>query len=42
VIVHELCHLFEHNHSTRFYVLLDRILPDWRERRQKLNAYDFS
>jgi predicted metal-dependent hydrolase len=42
VIVHELCHLIEHNHSDRFYALLDRILPDWRERRQKLNAYDFS
>ena len=42
VIVHELCHLIEHNHSKRFYALLDRILPDWRERRQKLNAQDFS
>lgn len=42
VIVHELCHLLEHNHSKRFYALLDRILPDWRERRHKLNAYDFS
>ncbi|TVR19998.1 MAG: M48 family peptidase, partial [Anaerolineaceae bacterium] len=41
VIVHELCHLLEHNHSKRFYALLDRILPDWRERRQKLNAMDF-
>lgn len=42
VIVHELCHLIEHNHSKRFYGLLDRILPDWRERRQQLNAHDFS
>ncbi len=42
VIVHELCHLIEHNHSKRFYALLDHILPDWRERRQKLNAMDFS
>lgn len=38
VIVHELCHLIEHNHSTRFYQLLDRLLPDWRERRKRLNA----
>lgn len=38
VIVHELCHLVEHNHSTRFYALLDRMLPDWRARRQTLHS----
>ena len=38
VILHELCHLKEHNHSKGFYALLDRVLPDWRERRHKLNA----
>jgi predicted metal-dependent hydrolase len=37
VIVHELCHLIEHNHSKRFYLLLDRVMPDWRERRAQLN-----
>jgi predicted metal-dependent hydrolase len=42
VIVHELCHLVEHNHSKRFYLLLDRMLPDWRERRRHLNAVEFS
>lgn len=41
VIVHELCHLIEHNHSKRFYLLLDHLLPDWRERRWELNASDF-
>lgn len=40
VIVHELCHLLEHNHSKRFYHLLDRVMPDWRERRHKLNSCD--
>lgn len=40
VILHELCHLKEHNHSTAFYRLLDRVLPDWSERRQKLNALE--
>lgn len=38
VIVHELCHLKELNHSSAFYALLDRVLPEWRERRQKLNS----
>lgn len=37
VVAHELCHLVEHNHSSRFYRLLDRVLPDWRERRRSLN-----
>ena len=37
VIVHELCHLVEHNHSRRFYHLLDRMMPDWQERRKRLN-----
>jgi predicted metal-dependent hydrolase len=39
VVVHELCHLVEHNHSRRFYALLDRMLPDWKERRGLLNTY---
>jgi hypothetical protein len=41
VIFHELCHLAEPNHTPRFYELLDRVLPDWRERREKLNMYEF-
>jgi predicted metal-dependent hydrolase len=42
VIVHELCHLVEHNHSKRYYALLDRMLPDWRTRRQQLNEAEVS
>lgn len=41
VIYHELCHLQEPNHGTRYHQLLDRVLPDWRERREKLNAFEF-
>jgi predicted metal-dependent hydrolase len=37
-----MCHLIEHNHSKRFYVLLDRVMPDWRERRVKLNMQEMS
>lgn len=42
VIVHELCHLVEHNHSKRYYALLNRMLPDWRTRRQQLNEAEVS
>ena len=36
VIFHELCHLAEPNHSKRFYALLERVLPDWKTRRERM------
>ncbi|MEK6259031.1 MAG: SprT family zinc-dependent metalloprotease [Planctomycetota bacterium] len=38
VIVHELCHLKEHNHSPGFYRLLQAMMPDWVQRRERLNV----
>jgi predicted metal-dependent hydrolase len=38
VIIHELCHLRFPNHSPSFYRLLTSILPDWIDRKQKLNS----
>ena len=37
VILHELCHLKEHNHSPRFFKLLDRHMPAWRQRKARLD-----
>ncbi|MDH4200597.1 MAG: M48 family metallopeptidase [Spirochaetia bacterium] len=37
VVVHELSHLVEHNHSKRFYKVLSGAMPDWKERQQALN-----
>lgn len=37
VVVHELCHLKHHNHSTEFYKLLKLMLPEWERRRERLN-----
>ena len=39
VIVHELCHLFEMNHSKRYYALLESVMPDWKPRRKLLKGY---
>lgn len=36
VITHELCHLVEFNHGPRFYALQERFMPDWQERRRRL------
>jgi len=38
VITHELCHLQEHNHSKKFYALMDRHHPDWRVMKTKLDG----
>jgi len=36
VIVHELCHLDQLNHSKKFWFLVSEIVPDYRELRRKL------
>ncbi len=38
VVVHEMIHYFEPGHGRRFQTLMDRHLPDWRERRTRLNG----
>lgn len=38
IVVHELTHLLERNHNERFTELMDGFLPDWRARKDELNA----
>lgn len=35
VVVHELCHLLEPSHNARFYTLMDKYYPKWREARKE-------
>lgn len=38
VILHELCHLKEHNHGPAFWVLLERVMPDWERHKVRLDG----
>lgn len=37
ILVHELVHLHERNHSERFIQLMDKFMPKWRMHREELN-----
>ena len=36
VVVHELCHMLEHNHSSKYWKHVERHVPKWRECREWL------
>lgn len=37
VVLHELCHIAEHNHSEKFWRLLAQVMPNWKEIKAKLD-----
>jgi predicted metal-dependent hydrolase len=39
VMIHELCHMKERHHGPRFWKLLEKLMPDFRERKKKLNLF---
>jgi predicted metal-dependent hydrolase len=38
VVMHELCHLEYMHHGPEFHALMDRRMPDWRQRKQCLES----
>jgi len=38
VILHELCHIKEHNHSERFWRLLSQVMPHWKAVKTELDS----
>lgn len=37
IVVHEMVHVIERNHGTRFVALMDQFLPQWRQYKDDLN-----
>ena len=42
IVVHELCHLHHRNHSDAFWNEVDKVMPDYRERKEWLRAHGAS
>ena len=36
VVLHELCHIKHHNHSDKFYTLIEKYMPDYKKRAELL------
>jgi predicted metal-dependent hydrolase len=38
IVVHELCHLGEFNHSDKFWMLVEKTMPNWKALRKELKG----
>ncbi|MBL8466315.1 M48 family metallopeptidase [Methyloversatilis discipulorum] len=38
VVIHELCHTRHRDHDAQFFKLLGQVLPDWQQRKQRLES----
>ena len=41
IIIHELCHTIEFNHSKAFWIQVKNKVGDYRNRKEKLDKYGF-
>jgi predicted metal-dependent hydrolase len=41
VLIHELCHLKYHDHSNKFWTLLNKYCPDWVKTKERLEKFNF-
>ena len=39
VIIHELCHLRQHNHGPKYYELLSELCPEWKKLRKEMKGF---
>jgi predicted metal-dependent hydrolase len=42
IIIHELCHIVQPNHSKSFYAEMDKRLPGWRVRKARIDLYSIA
>jgi len=41
ILIHELSHILEFNHSAEFYKIIESVMPDWKKHRKNLKNYNF-
>jgi len=41
IIIHELAHLLEFNHSPKFYKIIESVMPDYKRYKNELKKYDY-
>ena len=38
IVIYELCHLLHHDHSPKFWKEVERVMPDYQERKEWLKV----